>query len=83
MLRHVHRHFARSAEFAVQQHICLAIKRRALLQEILDCLQWILHPEQWTVRLVAHAFKDRFRGAPKANHQRMPFQAGEIVLIRD
>ena len=75
------RDFAGRALVGVDQHVGLAIKRRADFEQFVDFPLGIGIVEERTMRLVADAFPDSFRRGPKADDERVRFQRGEIFQI--
>ena len=76
------RNFAHRAQFRVQQHIGLFVKRGARGEQFADFCLRVRVVQQRAVRLVFDALPDFFGRSPKADDQRARFQAGEIFWIR-
>ncbi len=75
------RDFAKRAQFCVQQHVGLFVKRLARGEQIADFRLWIFVVQQRAMVLMAHAFPDFFRRRPQADDQRVRLEAGKIFRI--
>ena len=65
------RDFADGAQFRVQQHVGLLVKRLARGEQFADFRLRILVVQQRAVALMPHALPDFFRRRPEADDQRV------------
>jgi len=77
------RHFLGGTATGVNHRVGLVVCRRTLFEQFADFSEGIAGLEQWAVRLRPHPLPNGFGRGPQTNHQRVRFQAGQIVRIRD
>src|SRR5262249_41632593 len=73
--------FTNRAHFRVYQHVSLAIKRFSRSQQFANSGKWVGFFQQWAVLLVADALADFFGRCPKANDERMSFEARQVRFV--
>ena len=72
------RNFADGAEVRVEQDIGLFVERLARGQHLADFGLRIFPVQQWTMVLVPHPLPDFIWRGPKADHERVLLEAGQI-----
>lgn len=82
-MQHLQRDLFGRAKTGMNQHVGLVIRRRTLLQQFTDFSERIGCLQQGAVGLCANPFPNRFRRGPQTNHQRMSFEAREVLGVRN